>query len=153
MTKTRFKETIARHDLDVQTLNDTADKSSYMLRTLTGKTLSVRFNDGKCSGIERQRDRLAWGEPISGVKIGLQQTQSSVGTPETPPKLVPMALHESNDYLLLATVQMPESRLMVNDVLYRHPPERLAGAAYQPCLLYTSPSPRDGLLSRMPSSA
>ena len=27
----------------------------------------------------------------------------------------------------------------------------LAGAG--PCLLYTSPSPRDGLLSRMPSSA
>ena len=25
--------------------------------------------------------------------------------------------------------------------------------AYIPCLLYTSPSPRDGLLSRMPSSA
>ena len=37
----------------------------------------------------------------------------------------------------------------------------LAATAYQesmediivPCLLYTSPSPRDGLLSRMPSSA
>ena len=33
----------------------------------------------------------------------------------------------------------------------------LAGAQlfgqYDPCLLYTSPSPRDGLLSRMPSSA
>ena len=26
-------------------------------------------------------------------------------------------------------------------------------AVAQPCLLYTSPSPRDGLLSRMPSSA
>ena len=26
-------------------------------------------------------------------------------------------------------------------------------AVYRPCLLYTSPSPRDGLLSRMPSSA
>ena len=26
-------------------------------------------------------------------------------------------------------------------------------ARYQDCLLYTSPSPRDGLLSRMPSSA
>ena len=25
--------------------------------------------------------------------------------------------------------------------------------AYKDCLLYTSPSPRDGLLSRMPSSA
>ena len=28
-----------------------------------------------------------------------------------------------------------------------------AGGDYGPCLLYTSPSPRDGLLSRMPSSA
>ena len=28
-----------------------------------------------------------------------------------------------------------------------------AVAAYTDCLLYTSPSPRDGLLSRMPSSA
>ena len=27
------------------------------------------------------------------------------------------------------------------------------GALLQSCLLYTSPSPRDGLLSRMPSSA
>ena len=26
-------------------------------------------------------------------------------------------------------------------------------AQFYPCLLYTSPSPRDGLLSRMPSSA
>ena len=25
--------------------------------------------------------------------------------------------------------------------------------SFKPCLLYTSPSPRDGLLSRMPSSA
>ena len=29
----------------------------------------------------------------------------------------------------------------------------IAGAKYRGCLLYTSPSPRDGLLSRMPSSA
>ena len=28
-----------------------------------------------------------------------------------------------------------------------------AGPQGEPCLLYTSPSPRDGLLSRMPSSA
>ena len=137
MTKTRFKETIARHDLDVQTLNDTADSSSYMLRTLTGKTLVVRFNDGKCSGVERKRDQLAWGEPIGGVKIGLQQTQSSVATPETPPRLVPKALHEGDTYFLLSTVQMPECRLKVNNVLYRHPPECLAGAAYQPSTLRT----------------
>ena len=31
--------------------------------------------------------------------------------------------------------------------------DTLAIAEYVACLLYTSPSPRDGLLSRMPSSA
>ena len=32
-------------------------------------------------------------------------------------------------------------------------PEALTIVPYSDCLLYTSPSPRDGLLSRMPSSA
>ena len=31
--------------------------------------------------------------------------------------------------------------------------QHLGTAMYSVCLLYTSPSPRDGLLSRMPSSA
>ena len=31
--------------------------------------------------------------------------------------------------------------------------DRLAGAGYRACLLYTSPSPRDYAASRMPSSA
>ena len=30
---------------------------------------------------------------------------------------------------------------------------RTDGSSFETCLLYTSPSPRDGLLSRMPSSA
>ena len=30
---------------------------------------------------------------------------------------------------------------------------RIIGCLHMTCLLYTSPSPRDGLLSRMPSSA
>ena len=34
-----------------------------------------------------------------------------------------------------------------------HLPGMIAAATTLPCLLYTSPSPRDGLLSRMPSSA
>ena len=32
-------------------------------------------------------------------------------------------------------------------------PARIAAGLVTGCLLYTSPSPRDGLLSRMPSSA
>ena len=34
-----------------------------------------------------------------------------------------------------------------------HREEFLDSAAHNICLLYTSPSPRDGILSRMPSSA
>ena len=43
--------------------------------------------------------------------------------------------------LMLACLAFFENR-----ILYQ-------GAKYSACLLYTSPSPRDGLLSRMPSSA
>ena len=45
--------------------------------------------------------------------------------------------------------------LRVAEVLLAHLPESKARASSTSatCLLYTSPSPRDGLLSRMPSSA
>ena len=36
---------------------------------------------------------------------------------------------------------------------YKNTFDELSVASYKDCLLYTSPSPRDGLLSRMPSSA
>ena len=39
------------------------------------------------------------------------------------------------------------------DRLNKHVKELRAEQDYLDCLLYTSPSPRDGLLSRMPSSA
>ena len=42
------------------------------------------------------------------------------------------------------------------DIVVEHVQSRLAGhdnVVFPSCLLYTSPSPRDGLLSRMPSSA
>ena len=48
-----------------------------------------------------------------------------------------------------------ESLCEINAILTQRgiPYVALKGAALMPCLLYTSPSPRDGLLSRMPSSA
>ena len=54
----------------------------------------------------------------------------------------------------------PDGMLVINSAEGRHWPAnlrrdaRVAIAIADPgCLLYTSPSPRDGLLSRMPSSA
>ena len=48
-----------------------------------------------------------------------------------------------------------QSRLARIDAHYQKAieAEQVAGARALICLLYTSPSPRDGLLSRMPSSA
>ena len=47
---------------------------------------------------------------------------------------------------LVKTAQIPASTIGSIDVPFR-------GRMLKVCLLYTSPSPRDGLLSRMPSSA
>ena len=49
-------------------------------------------------------------------------------------------------------VQLNEDELnIVNDIIDNN--KSITFAQNNPCLLYTSPSPRDGLLSRMPSSA
>ena len=54
-----------------------------------------------------------------------------------------------------ATLSMLASRHWLQPFLRRRYGAQLAGfdARVSACLLYTSPSPRDGLLSRMPSSA
>ena len=42
---------------------------------------------------------------------------------------------------------------LIEDIFLRRGAESYLGEQVTICLLYTSPSPRDGLLSRMPSSA
>ena len=42
---------------------------------------------------------------------------------------------------------------LIEDGIFHDTAIALIPGAFYPCLLYTSPSPRDGLLSRMPSSA
>ena len=55
--------------------------------------------------------------------------------------------------LLVAIVPLLASIFIVRMVAQREAIHMKADADNPPCLLYTSPSPRDGLLSRMPSSA
>ena len=49
----------------------------------------------------------------------------------------------------------PDTKLVILDVATAGEDDKiyLLVRLEKPCLLYTSPSPRDGLLSRMPSSA
>ena len=65
----------------------------------------------------------------------------------------------ATDYLdLLGVTPLPSQKAIINAI--NNPKYRFVCAAVSrrqdnpnTCLLYTSPSPRDGLLSRMPSSA
>ena len=55
-----------------------------------------------------------------------------------------------NDRGLLINI-MPKTLIIPRQQVFNA--QRILHSSYQTCLLYTSPSPRDGLLSRMPSSA
>ena len=57
---------------------------------------------------------------------------------------------QSENYLLSLGLRNPGA---FRDSIEKHQTENVHLHQYDACLLYTSPSPRDGLLSRMPSSA
>ena len=69
------------------------------------------------------------------------KTEKSDSRPKKQPRYH-VVLWNDNDHTYQYVVAMLQK-------LFGHPPEK----GYLICLLYTSPSPRDGLLSRMPSSA
>ena len=54
--------------------------------------------------------------------------------------------------LIVPQLLMAQSTYSAGSQTDERPPQA-PSALLGPCLLYTSPSPRDGLLSRMPSSA
>ena len=59
-------------------------------------------------------------------------------------------LHETDPEAILSLLK---KMYLAEDVLLPLSRQEIADLRSSPCLLYTSPSPRDGLLSRMPSSA
>ena len=60
---------------------------------------------------------------------------------------------QSASLILWHLAEEIEHKGIAHDVLYAHTAATKKYKLALPCLLYTSPSPRDGLLSRMPSSA
>ena len=64
--------------------------------------------------------------------------------------IIPQAREEYDQSQMAQMVQTLEQLIFALNNTYTSEPLRDESEA---CLLYTSPSPRDGLLSRMPSSA
>ena len=67
-----------------------------------------------------------------------------------------LALNDQSTELLRLQVRMPKAEVMETmpyGCVTRSPTVAHLATLRTLCLLYTSPSPRDGLLSRMPSSA
>ena len=65
-----------------------------------------------------------------------------------------LSIEELEQILVTNHVQCGDAAAMARELIASR--QRIAALENQlsiPCLLYTSPSPRDGLLSRMPSSA
>ena len=60
---------------------------------------------------------------------------------------------EPNDHVSLVDAAMPGMLPVINEECVAQAVRTGLGLKAKICLLYTSPSPRDGLLSRMPSSA
>ena len=85
-------------------------------------------------------------QTLNTVAAHIDQAQNALGRQ--------MLLENPSNYLAFKEAQMPEVEFLTELV------ERTgcgllldANNVFISCLLYTSPSPRDGLLSRMPSSA
>ena len=62
---------------------------------------------------------------------------------------------DNGDFIVVTNIEKIKftGKKLTNKVYYRHTGHPGGIKQSTPCLLYTSPSPRDGLLSRMPSSA
>ena len=91
--------------------------------------------------------------PISQPRVGLLLVATPVLS-ETEFDRTVLLILEHDESGTFAVVLNRPSDITVDSVLPEWSNDPVGGdILYMGCLLYTSPSPRDGLLSRMPSSA
>ena len=146
-------ESVPAHVLDAygaagaSTVLLTGGRTNRTLRVRAGQELvlqQLRAFDGVdllgiMENLVRVTSHLDWKARVAAIETGMATTDPVSWWPE----LVPTASNKA--YLV------DEHQSVWRAFRYR--PGRIARAHLPGCLLYTSPSPRDGLLSRMPSSA
>ena len=90
---------------------------------------------------------------VEYMEVIVQKMVETVGHEEGQEKLIELYLHLAIAVKVLFD-RVKQISLGLDQLgLHRHVTPHLVRAHDMHCLLYTSPSPRDGLLSRMPSSA
>ena len=93
-----------------------------------------------------------------GLPIYITHTMNVFGERQHPEKFIPMSIKNIRDNKLVS-IHSDKSRTIPGSRHYIHAEDVSEAILFllqkkiNNCLLYTSPSPRDGLLSRMPSSA
>ena len=101
---------------------------------------------------ERMKDpeiHKLWTDTIANPKYkALGRQTNTTASPEQVPALKSMALPSVSE-----TAQKPRIESIITKQARHKSEMSVLHQKYKTCLLYTSPSPRDGLLSRMPSSA
>ena len=85
---------------------------------------------------------------LNEIAVVVQARNNSARVPQKMSQGINDYPFASTSLLDIVLGKLTESKVIKNEHIYLSVHEEI-----QTCLLYTSPSPRDGLLSRMPSSA
>ena len=133
-------------------------QTSSGYQTLSGPTVASQGAWPQILSLIRARVNNTWSAAVHSNNFVLNnrgQVAFVVRLAKDGPSL---RTEDSIDFLVLATprnMKEPEPPLptIVDPVTIPKTTSETAKVLTSPCLLYTSPSPRDGLLSRMPSSA
>ena len=144
--------------LDLWEPSASKDGNSAATIAMKNKTLSPQLDRGYTP--QGRSNAL-----LAATKSQRQSRQRADSTPTTPPSLYPDQKNSAFNALNAATVshrssvRVPQPTYAIkegpgleSDAMQAARIQNI-GKNVNPCLLYTSPSPRDGLLSRMPSSA
>ena len=94
---------------------------------------------------------LAASSPPPSAPITTQVSNASSNECSSPVDNTPVAATPGHDHS--ASLLLPGNNLLSANLVNHHTTSQPPSPHQYPCLLYTSPSPRDATLSRMPSSA
>eukprot|EP00829_Urostomides_striatus_P020677 TRINITY_DN887_c0_g1_i1.p1 TRINITY_DN887_c0_g1~~TRINITY_DN887_c0_g1_i1.p1 ORF type:complete len:176 (+),score=58.93 TRINITY_DN887_c0_g1_i1:42-530(+) len=141
-------------------------KSEFLIKQTKNIPLEKHLNAGQLQEFDRVNQKIAEEQFEPEIESSENVRRSSLGVISTPVTSIEFQPNRDNDSYLMKDQEMRESDVAGENKKHHfedkfmldslNDQKRLDSASLQhkmPCLLYTSPSPRDQRGSRMPSSA